>query len=355
MQAPTKFRAGIIGAGLTFFILLQLLTKYPSFVERYYSNGLYPVITVFVSNLSGLFDFSLSEFALGFILLILLPVFLGRLVTGKMRFTRLLLNIATMAALVVTAFYLLWGLNYFRMPLTAKLNLDSVPLKIDSFDSTFVAVVQEANESNSAYSLKELDEINDLIEVAYDDVMSDLQLTRIRGTKVIKSMLFNWFLNKTTTSGWFSPFFHEVHFNNELLIVELPFVVAHEKAHRLGYTSEAEANFLAYLVCLNADDPLLRYSGHFNALAYFLQSVRGNIDKRKYFSDLINEGVKLDLLAVRERWKSHIGAVSRMSGKSYDLYLRANQIEEGRRNYSRVIDLIVKYRRQKELEEQPEE
>ncbi len=347
MQQKNKIRTGVIGIGLTFLLLMQLLAQYPTFVEKYYSRGIYPILTLFVSGLTNQFPISLSELALWFLALIGVPLLIKRLFRGKMTVASLLLNVATAASFLLMWFYLSWGLNYLRVPLTSTLDLDRVALKLDAFDSTCVEVIQNANELNPAYSIREVSEINQIIEKSYAEVLQDLGLPRVPGSKLLKSFVGNWLLNKTTTSGWFSPFFHEVHFNSDLLIIELPFVIAHEKAHQMGYTNEAECNFLAYLVCLNASDPLVQYSGYFNVLGYFLQGLHQNEEKRRQYVQMIQEGVKLDLAAVRERWKSHIGFVSNISDKSYDLYLKANQVKEGKRSYARVVDMIVKYNEKK--------
>ncbi|MFQ5650671.1 MAG: DUF3810 domain-containing protein [bacterium] len=343
MESPAKIRAGFIGIALTFFLLMQLLAQYPTFVERYYSNGLYPVLTLFISGVTNQFPFSISEVVLWFALLVVLPVLARRLFKRKMSIVRFFLNLATTISIVVVWFYVCWGINYLRVPLITTLKLDRVALEIDAFDSTCVEIIQNANELNLSYSIKDLAEINEIVESSYVEVLEELGLKKMPGPKVLKEFAGNWLLNITTTSGWFSPFFHEVHFNNDLLIIEIPFVIAHEKAHQMGYTNEAECNFLAYLVCLNASDPLVQYSGYFNVLGYFLQHLKENQEKREQFVQSIKEGVKLDLAAVRERWKSHRGWVSSLSDKSYDLYLKANQVKEGRQNYARVVDLIVKY------------
>ena len=111
----------------------------------------------------------------------------------------------------------------------------------------------------------------------------------------------------------------------------------------MGYTSEAEANFLAHLVCTNAREPLVRYSGYFSLLGYFFRSLRNDKSRKKFFASLIDDGVKLDIQAVQERWKSHEGLISKFSSKSYDLYLKANRVKEGIQNYSRVVDLVIRY------------
>ncbi len=333
----------MIGNALSVFLLVQLLAQYPSFVETYYSNGLYPVLTLFVSGITNQLPFSLTEVSLWIVLLLIIPLIVKRVWTKKMTLSRLLLNLATGASLLVVWFYLSWGINYLRMPLMSKLKLDSVALEIDALDSTCVDIITSANELNFSYSIRNLDEINQMVEASYVEVLQDLGLKKVPGSKHVKEFLGNWMLNKTTTSGWFSPFFHEVHYNSDLLVVETPFVIAHEKAHQMGYTNEGECNFLAYLVCLNSADPLIRYSGYFNVLGYFLQGLKQNQEKRKQYVEMISDGVRLDLSAVQQRWKSHVGFVSNLSDKGYDLYLKANQVKEGKQSYSRVVDLIIKY------------
>ncbi|NIR50557.1 DUF3810 domain-containing protein [candidate division KSB1 bacterium] len=349
MKSPTKLRAGIIGLALTFYLLLQLLAQFPEFVEQYYSNGLYPFLTLWMSNFSGQFYFSVTEFTLWGIILFGIPFVIHRIRKKRMHITRLLLNLMTMIAVIYVWFYLFWGINYFRQPLKAKLNLENVQLPMDAFDSTFVDIIKQCNNLNLTYSIDDVNEINAEIDSSYDAILEKLQLKNIPGFKGLKSFVVNWLLNKTTTSGWFSPLFHEVHYNTDLLIFELPFGIAHEKAHQMGYTSEAEANFLAYLVCTNSGDRLCQYSGYFNVLRHFFATIKDDSSKKEYFKASLNSGVKFNLNEVRERWESHQGWISRLSRRGYDLYLKSNNVKEGVANYSLVVDYIVRFNEQKEL------
>jgi len=117
MKSHTKLRAGIIGIGLTFFILLRLLSAYPDIVETYYSNGIYPVLKAFVSFPTGQFQFSISEFLIFFLVLICAPLYIRRIFKKKIRLYRILLNFTTFTALIYIWFSLFWGINYFRLPL----------------------------------------------------------------------------------------------------------------------------------------------------------------------------------------------------------------------------------------------
>lgn len=343
MRSPTKLRAGIIGLALTFFLIIQLLSNYPHSVEKYYTNGIYPILTLIVSKITSQLPFSITEFLLWTALIIGVPHTISRIRKKRMQFGSLILNLLSITAIFYIWFYLFWGLNYLRQPLKSKLNLENVQLEIDAFDSTFVQIIRQGNELNLEYSIQKIKEINQDIDSSYDEILSQLGLRKIPRNPSTKKFVGNWLLNMTTTSGFFSPLFHEIHYNRDMLIFELPFVLAHEKAHQMGYTSEAEANFLAHLVCTNASEPLVRYSGYFSLLGYFFRSLQNDKSRQEHFASLIDDGVKLDIQAVQERWKSHQGLVSKFSNKSYDLYLKANQVREGIQDYSRVVDLVIRY------------
>ena len=57
---------------------------------------------------------------------------------------------------------------------------------------------------------------------------------------------FRW----AAIDGMTDPFFLEVIVNPDVLPVERPFVLAHEWAHLAGYADESEANFVAWLTCV---------------------------------------------------------------------------------------------------------
>jgi len=349
MKSPIKLRAGIIGLALAFYLLIQVLAQFPNFVEDYYSNGLYPIMAIVISSVSSVFPFSLSEISLWLVLLFGIPFVVNRIRKQRMPAGRVFMNLLTTTAVFYVWFNLFWGINYLRPPLRTKLQLDTVQLEIDAFDSTFAEIIRRANDLNFGYSIQDIRQINSLIDSSYQNVFQELKLRPVAHQKSIKRFAVNWLLNATTTSGWFSPLFHEIHFNSDLLIFELPFVLAHEKAHQLGITNEADANFLAHLVCARARDPLIQYSGYFEVLGYFFGNVRNNPEKQRHYKDLLKEGVKLDLRAVEERWKSHAGFVSKASYKFYDLYLKANDVREGIQSYSWVVGMLVRYYEKEEL------
>lgn len=62
-------------------------------------------------------------------------------------------------------------------------------------------------------------------------------------------------------SGIYCPFTFEANVNVHMNDVLIPVTMCHELSHLSGYMREDEANFIAFLACLQSDDPEFRYSG----------------------------------------------------------------------------------------------
>ena len=82
----------------------------------------------------------------------------------------------------------------------------------------------------------------------------------------VKTMLFTPFISMVGVTGSMGPFFCEFTLNGDLLPANYPATYAHELAHLLGITSEAEANFYAYQVCTRSQAKEIRFSGYFSVL-----------------------------------------------------------------------------------------
>jgi hypothetical protein len=156
-------------------------------------------------------------------------------------------------------------------------------------------------------------------------------------------MLFSSFYGKLGLSGYFGPFFNEIHINYYLLPVDYPFVLAHEKAHQFGITSEAEANFVAFVICIKSGDQRLKYSGYQSLLLYFLKDASQLKEYKEYF----NKIDKLVIGDIRFRQKYYQGLESRILSDIQtavnNSYLKVNNIEKGVKNYNQVVSLVISW------------
>ena len=59
-----------------------------------------------------------------------------------------------------------------------------------------------------------------------------------------------------------------------MYITNMPFTICHELAHLKGYIYEDEANFIAFMACINSDNLFFQYSGYLNVLNYVSKDFR---------------------------------------------------------------------------------
>ncbi|MDZ7268656.1 MAG: DUF3810 domain-containing protein [candidate division KSB1 bacterium] len=334
--------ATAVTAGL--LLSLPVLAHQPAWIETFYSRRFYFALTGLLSPLTSAVPFSLSEicFYLGVLTMLALA---GRL-WRRRQWQRGLRNMLLGAALFVSWFYLAWGCNYFRAPIDEQLGLaggtapDSLAYRRHLEES--IVATNNAWRPVPAWNLTGLDS---LIECSLRRLLPELSLPLAPGSRRPKHLLMSAVLDYTLTSGFFSPFLHEIHLNAGLLPVELPFVLAHEKAHQLGYARESEASFLGVLASLASTDSAVQYSGHLALLQHFLARAALFKDADS-LRQRVRPEVRADLLAVQQRWQPYHGVVSHVTQRTYDAYLRANRVRGGRQNYGEVVELMMRWREQ---------
>jgi hypothetical protein len=77
----------------------------------------------------------------------------------------------------------------------------------------------------------------------------------------------------THISGVYTFFTGEANLNVNFPDYVLPYTAAHEFAHQRGIAREDEANFVAFLVCMESDDAYIRYSGALNIYEYVVSAL----------------------------------------------------------------------------------
>ncbi|MPN21984.1 hypothetical protein SDC9_169366 [bioreactor metagenome] len=115
-------------------------------------------------------------------------------------------------------------------------------------------------------------------------------------------------------------------------------------AHQRGYASEDEANFLAYIACINNEDYDFQYSGYLLALKY-TASALAKVDYNALVSanNDLSSSVINDLNHSSEFWKQFEGKVNEVSDDMNSNYLKANGVKEGTLSYGKVVNLLLTY------------
>lgn len=324
------------------FAFTLLFSNHPGWTERFYSNGIYPIVAKSLSPISSLIPFSLDD--LFYILLILaLPLLIILVVLRKIKPVKagkILLN--TLASLYIL-FYVLWGFNYYREDLNTRLNLPKEEISSDQFKTILVKLIDETNQSYCKLDSMTRTQADSLVEQSYKNLSDVLGIDYPAGIRKDKSITFSRFFASSGISGYFGPFFNEVHVNKEVLPLEYPVIFAHEKAHQLGVTSEAEANFYAWLVCSQSSSQELRYSAGSFILRYFFSQAVHREDYRELVG-MIDPRVVHDFDRIRENWeKFRNDKMEEVASKMNDAYLKTNQVEAGVQDYTGVVQFVLDF------------
>jgi hypothetical protein len=327
-------------AALVTLLLVQIAAPHPRAVERIYSCGVYPAIATALSSVSRFVPFSLWDVFWSCAGVIFLAGILAS-IFRILRFGKFVLRAAQVAAVMLTAFYFLWGFNYFRPSLERRLP----PVHEGAPGKQFLAVLDTliARTNTLWIPIGDLDRgaVDDAVEASYHANAEFLGIPYPNGYRRPKSMLYSWLFAKAGVTGYFGPFFNEVQINSNLYPLEYPFVLAHEKAHQFGIASEAGANFCAFVVDSTSDQAQVRYSAFFSILQYFLFDARTRRDFDEY-TRKIDAHVLADLKAERDYWQARESkSLSRMQTEANDLYLKSNRVEQGVADYDRVVLLVI--------------
>nr|WP_321484623.1 DUF3810 domain-containing protein [uncultured Draconibacterium sp.] len=328
-------------AAITFIITL-LLRQQPEVAEKCYAQGIYPYIASLLSTISSLFPFSLDD--IFYTVLILTPAVLFiRILTKRIKWKaagKFLLNIL---ASVYILFYVLWGFNYFRSPLPERLGIKDRNPDTEEFVQFIRQYVAELNQLHCDFDTINKAETNRIIEETYQKLAPVLQFEYPMGKRPDKKITFSSFYAKSGITGYFGPFFNEVHVNKKVLPIEYPFVLAHEKAHQLGVTSEAEANFYSWLVCTHSSSQQIRYSAKLFISFHFFRQARGLEDYKNLVAEISPE-VQADIDRISEHWKKLRNAtMDKTASKLNDAYLKHNNIKSGIKDYTGVVDHVMNF------------
>ena len=308
-------------------------------VERWYSHGIYPVLQHGLTRASSLVPFALLDVA-AIAAIVAWVAFVARRWRqrgGAAGLKAAATSLTLAASVLYLAFLALWGLNYRRVPLEAKLAYDPSHVTRDNAFRLGEIAVERVNALEPTKHSPVETQDRDLAK-AFDEAQLQLDATRPALAAPPKRSLLSWYFRRAAIDGMTDPFFLEIIVNPDVLPIERPFVLAHEWAHLAGYADESEANFVAWLICLRADSAA-QYSGWL--AAYRLAALALPRDDRLQLQRRLGPAVVEDFRAIAARLQRANPATSRLARNVYDSYLKANRVEEGIDSYDAAVRLMV--------------
>jgi hypothetical protein len=297
----------IIAGGIT-LLLSFVLSYFPNFVEKYYSNGLFVGVRYVFDYTIGVLPFSLFYFLLMFIVgmffyrifLWFRLVFMMKAIPFKIKLKLTIISIFSFASKIIVAFYFLWGFNYSRISIEEKINIEVKELNNGEVLIEFNRLRKDAVELRSQIDFKKYsiptiadipEDLNIIVKKDLEDVMKDFGYKPV-GNPPMRFIKPFGFLYSFGITGYYNPFLGEANMDKGFRPLYIPFLYAHELAHAYGFADEGTANFLAYMTCERSENKFVQYSGKIIYLQYLAHHVK-NVKIKWHpfiFEDLIMNG-----------------------------------------------------------------
>ncbi len=332
--------------------LAALLPRPEAAIERVYGRAWYPALQAVVTGASNRLPIAVFDVAIVCALASLAWWWwraLGALWRRRLWAPSGRAAAATLAlaAALYLWFLALWGLNYARPPMDVRLALPAGAPTATEVATLLDDAVTAANALHASSRGDGFVPYHAEADVARALHAVEARHGRPRPTVpgTPKPTLLAPYFRMAGVDGLTAPVALETLLNPDLTASERPFVLAHEWAHLSGYAAEADANFIAWLVTQEpGTSPRTAYSGWLFLVSEAARQVPAAA--RRASLAALGPGPRQDLADIAARMASRVDLVERVGWRVYDSYLRSQGVEEGVRSYSRVVELIVRGRRQ---------
>ncbi len=333
-------------------IICVFSAPFADFINRYpgaFVRGLFAM-------LSNIFPFSLTETLILFIPVLFVFVLVCCLQTvkrGNVHGVRCIFSLSSTLTLLYSIYVFAAAASYNGTPLADKLGLADVPVTADGLRTAAEYMVDKMSDElddvdfiykGGSYMPYSVDEMNGHLMDAFAKACDKYSfIPRLKSR--IKPIALSEPMTYTHISGLYSYYTGEANLNVNFPDYTLPFTAAHELSHQRGIIREDEANFMAFLVCAEADDAYIRYSGYLGMYEY-LNSALYNTD----YGDFADVYRTLDARVRREMAefnsffeKYRDNKAADISSAVNDTYLKLQGVSEGELSYGLAVDLAVAY------------
>jgi len=345
----------ILNKLLSIILILQILlvglaSRFPNWIEKYYAKGIYPIISGSLRRLLGWIPISIGDVFYGIFFVIIIRWIWLLIQTRMTPFREHLYKLGAFLSVIFFIFHFFWGLNYYRLPLSERLEIETIEYTPEQLLTTTKEHIKKLNaihqklvqdDSLAIEVPYKRRKIYKMASLEYKELFVDSVDYRFR-KKSIKSSLLSTPLTYMGFSGYLNPFTGESQVNKKIPKTGFPATTCHEMAHQLGYASESEANYIGYLACVNSDDPYFQYSGELLATNHLLFAL-AQYDKELYQKTRkeLHFGILKDKQVTHDFWDSYHNPLEPFFKKFYDVFLKANRQKEGIQSYNDMVGYLV--------------
>lgn len=337
-------------------------------ITSYYLPFVYRPISFLVRSISGKLDLAIGEwlYIIICISLIISLIELFRKIKdpflSRAYWSVFLVNILNGLVKLYIVFQLFWGLNYQKDTPASDFQLNVPTSYTESqMDSLSLELIVQMNQTRASIpdaSIKAL-RFKGILEQSmqlYDQVSKQYSFLAYHQPSLKKAVFPAWgdYFGYT---AFYQPFTGEAIVRDDLPMLTLPFTVSHEIAHQLGYASETEANFIAYVIGTESKDSLFQYSTQLQLFTYAQQAHLLSIAKRgdsiqfqKVITrnkQLLNPVVLADRKQIRDFFTRKQDLQISGTTQLYNQFLKWNQQANGVESYNDVLLWALAYAHKK--------
>jgi len=321
-------RSLAIDAALVLLAILAVRAPFSgAALENGYANGFFAQLNMIAVPLSNALPFALGD--------VLVALVIVGFIVGK---TRALRHILGVLACVAIAFEVLWGWNYHRVPVIARVAYDPAlvtPAAVRRLSERIVRILNtDVAAAHARAAVTSPADVRAELAGDFAPVVARLGDGWPVALTIPKHSAGDLLYEMAGVGGQYDPFAFETILNASFLPYEIPRALAHEWSHVAGFGDEGDANFIGTVTCLRSADPLIRYSGAFWTYPELPETERARLR--------LAPAVVADMAAARARFlRYYQPRLFDLSWLVYDRYLRANGVAGGVASYSRFVALLV--------------
>ncbi len=342
----------VVFAVFPVMVVLHLLYSLsPAFAE-FYVRTVGAFFRTLLAYLTNLFPISVAEGIIIFTPIAMIMMFIYGLRGSDGAIFRLFWGSLSALLTVYSLFTLTFAAGFYVRDIGDIFGIERRDITVDELYSAALITAEGANEAyreldgrgpDSTVMGMTYSEMNKDLLTAFERV-SDKYGYPVKMYSSIKPVVLSEPMTYTHISGVYTFFTGEANINVNYPDFVIPYTAAHELSHQRGVSRENEANLVAFLVCLEADDPYIRYSGYLNMFEY-MASALGNVsrDKLTELYSHLDDGVMNELISYSrffDKYRENVAAD--ISDVVNDTYLTVMDGTDSR-SYGMVVDLAVVY------------
>ncbi len=332
-------------------LLVNWVSHYPDFVENYYSNGIYPIISKFLRLVFGWIPFSMGDILYLSLGIFIIRYFYKNWKSIKAKPLSFAKDVGVFLSIIYFLFHFLWGLNYHRHPITWKLGLER-----EYTQEQLISMIGHLTQQSNAYQLQITEDSLSPVHIPYSK--KEIFKKTKEGYGVLemkhpdfkytfssqKSSLFSIPLTYMGYGGYLNPFTNEAQVNGITPKFRLPSVSGHEVGHQLGYSAEDATNFIGFWVTSVNEDPYFKYAAYSHALGYCLSDLaRKDEEKFKEMMGNLHPGVRENYREISKFWEQYENPLEPVFKSIFNMFLKVNKQKEGIQSYNSVVGLLISY------------